>query len=268
MTGPIVERVLRSSRYRDVDRTLLDRLAAEELPKSRSADEAVKRVKRRLHQAVGAYRGARGTDPLARIRAAWSGDMAEAAFRDACGETMRGHASTAERLPYLDRFFAPIWELTGAPPASLLDLGCGLGPLALPWMGLDPSATYHAVDVDGRSLEVVDDFLGLVGQPHATDARDVVADGPPPGQYEVALLLKLVPLLDRQDPAAATRLLRDLAARHAVVTFPARSLGGGRRGMEATYRRRLNELVAELGMGRAGEASVENELVFVLTLDG
>ena len=65
MTEPIVDRVLRSARYRDVDRALLDRLAAEELPKARNADDAVKRVKRRLHQAVGAFRGARAADPLA-----------------------------------------------------------------------------------------------------------------------------------------------------------------------------------------------------------
>ena len=268
MTEPIVERVLRSTRYRDVDRTLLDRLAAEELPKSRNADDAVKRVKRRLHQAVGAYRGARGTDPLANVRAAWGGDLADPAFGAACLEVMRGHASTAERLPYLDRFFAPIWELTGGSPASLLDLGCGLGPLALPWMGLDRSATCHAVDVDRRSLDVVDDFLDLVGQPHTVEARDVVAEGASPGRYDVALLLKLVPLLDRQDPAAPARVLRALDARHAVVTFPARSLGGGRRGMEATYRDRLMELVTALGIRQVGEASVPNELVFVLALDG
>ena len=40
MTEPIVDRVLRSARYRDVDRALLDRLASEELPKSRNADES------------------------------------------------------------------------------------------------------------------------------------------------------------------------------------------------------------------------------------
>ena len=268
MTEPIVERVLRSTRYRDVDRTLLDRLAAEELPKSRSADDAVKRVKRRLHQAVGAYRGARGTDPLANARIAWSGELADPAFRDACVEVMRGHASTAERLPYLDRLFAPVWKLTGGPPVSLLDLGCGLGPLALPWMKLDRTTVYHAVDVDRRSLDVVNDFLDLVGQPHTTEGRDVVADGPSPGPYDVALLLKLVPRLDRQDPAAAARVLSALHARHVVLTFPARSLGGGRRGMEATYRHRLVQLVAELGIREVGEASVPNELVFVLTLDG
>jgi 16S rRNA (guanine(1405)-N(7))-methyltransferase len=267
MTEPIVDRVLRSARYRDVDRALLDRLAAEELPKARSADDAVKRVKRRLHQAVGAYRGARATDPLAEIRAAWAGDLADAAFRTACLRVMRGHASTNERLPHLERYYAPIWELIGGPPQTLLDLGSGLGPLALPWMGLSPTATYHACDVDRRSLEVAGEFLELVGQPHAIDARDLVADGPPPVHAEVALLLKVIPLLDRQDPSAAVRVLRALDARDAVVTFPSRSLGG-RRGMAATYRRRLDDLVAETGAGDVREASVPNELVFVVTLGG
>jgi 16S rRNA (guanine(1405)-N(7))-methyltransferase len=268
MTEPIVDRVLRSARYRDVDRALLDRLAAEELPKSRNADDAVKRVKRRLHQAVGAYRGARPADPLSAVRAAWAGDVTDPDVRAACVEVLRGHASTAERLPSLERFFAPIWALTGSPPLTLLDLGCGVGPLALPWMGLPADATYHACDVDRRSLEVVDTFLGLVGQPHAVHALDLVADGPPPIRSDVVLLLKLVPLLDRQDRAAAARILRAVEARHAVLSFPARSLGGAGRGMAATYRARLAGLASEVGVPEVREASVPNELVFVLTLGG
>ena len=267
MTGPIVERVLRSTRYRDVDRTLLDRLAEEELPKARNADDAVKRVKRRLHQAVGAYRGAGGADPLASVRDAWSGDLADPSFRTACADVMRGHASTAERLPHLDRFYAPIWALTGGPPDSVLDVGCGLGPLALPWMALLPDATYHATDVDRRSLDTVGAFLEVVGQPHSVVARDLVAEGPPPVPADVAMLLKLIPLLDRQDSSAAARVVGGLHARYAVVSFPARSLGG-RRGMATGYRERLAGLVAELGAREAREASVSNELVFVLTLDG
>jgi 16S rRNA (guanine(1405)-N(7))-methyltransferase len=269
MTVEIVERVRRSSRYRDVDRVLLDRLAAEELPRARNVEDAVKRVKRRLHQAVGAYRGAADAERvLAPIRAAWTGDLADLAFRAACATALARHASTAERLPHLDRFFGPIWELTGGPPRTLLDLGCGLGPLSLPWMGLAPDAMYRACDADRRSLAVVEGFLSLVSQPAAVDARDVVASGPPPERVDVALLLKLVPLLDRQDPLAASRCLGSLDAAHAVVSFPARSLGGRQRGMETTYRRRLDDLVAELGIREVREASVPSELVFVLTLDG
>jgi len=266
MTGEIVERVLRSSRYRDVDRSLLGRLAAEELPRSRNADDAVKRVKRRLHQAVGAFRGERRTEPLGAIGAAWKGELADPAFRAACADALRAHASTRERVAQLDRFYAAIWSQTGT-PHRLLDVGCGLGPLALPWMGLSASATYLASDVDRRPLDTVEAFLALVDQPHRVEVRDVVAD-PPTDGADCALLLKVVTTLDRQDPAAATRLVSGLGARHAVVSFPARSLGGRGKGLERTYRDRLDRLAAEVGRVTAvTEASVPNELVFILTLD-
>jgi len=269
MTDAIVERVLRSPRYRDVDRGLVERLATEETARARNDEDAVKRVKRRLHQAVGAYRGASDADRiLAPIREHWTGDLAAEPFRAACRDALGRHASTAERVAHLDRFFPAIWELTDGPPATLLDLGCGLGPLALPWMGLAADATYEACDVDRRSLAVVEAFLRLVGQPGSAHERDLVADAAPAMAADVALVLKLVPLLDRQDARAAARLLSGLGARHAVVSFPARSLGGRRHGMEISYRRRLDELATELGIAKVGEASVPNELVFVLTLHG
>jgi 16S rRNA (guanine(1405)-N(7))-methyltransferase len=243
MTAEIVERVRRSSRYRDVDAALVERLAAEELPKARSADDAVKRVKRRLHQAVGAFRGGL-TDDAA----------------------LRSHASTRERLPHLDTFHAGIWAVTGV-PGSVLDLGCGLNPLALPWMGLAPDARYVAIDVDRRLLAVVRDHLERSGHPHDVRAMDLVSQIPD-AEAEVALMLKLVTTLDRQDPEAATRLVRGLRARHAVVSFTTRSLGGRGKGMERTNRARMDRLVSEVGRVRdVAEASVPGELVFVLTLE-
>ncbi|MEO7296039.1 MAG: hypothetical protein ABIZ57_07835 [Candidatus Limnocylindria bacterium] len=263
MSAEIVERVLRSSRYRDVDRSLLSRLAAEELPRARNADDAVKRVKRRLHQAVGAFRGAARADTVA---AAWSGDLADPVFRTACAEALRAHASTRERIPHLDALYDGIWSLTGM-PASVMDLGCGLNPLTLPWMGLPADATYLASDVDLRPLATVSAFLELVGQPHRVATHDVV-ERPPTDVADVALLLKLVTTIDRQDPDAATRLLAAVNVRHAVVSFPRQSLAGRGKGMERTYRQRLERLVSDAGRASAvDDASVPNELVFVLTLE-
>lgn len=259
----VIGRVGTSRRYRDVDPALVRRLAAEELPRARGIEDAAKRVKRRLHQVVGAF--ARGGASLAAVQQAWAGDVADPAFRVACARGMAGHASSAERVPYLDAFFEPLWAIAGAPPASLLDLGCGLGPLALPWMGLPATAPYTAVDVDRGALQAVDAFLDLVAQPHRVLERDLVA-APVEEAADVALLLKLVTTLDRQDPAAAARLLRALSVGHAVVSFTARSLGGRSRGMEATYRRRLEQLASEIDAAEVTEASVPNELVFVLRL--
>jgi 16S rRNA (guanine(1405)-N(7))-methyltransferase len=266
MTGEIVERVLRSRRYRDVDPALVGRLATEELARARSTDDAVKRVKRRLHQAVGAFRGETPTDALERVRVAWNGTLESPDLRDACRELLATHASTRERLDDLERFHAGIWERTGVPD-RLLDLGCGLGPVALPWMRLPATSHLHVVDADRRPLDTVAAFLRLVGQPHLAEARDVVAD-PPDDPADVALLLKLVTTLDRQDPAAATRLIEALPVRHAVVSFTARSLGGRGRGMERTYRDRADRLAASVARCRSMvEASVPSELVFVLELE-
>ena len=99
-------------------------------------------------------------------------------------------------------------------------------------------------------------------------ARDLVRRPLPSVPADVALVLKLVPILDRQDPDAAARLLASLEAPVAVVSFPARSLGGHRSGRAATSRRRLAELAASARAEVAGEASVPNELVFVLRLRG
>jgi len=263
MITEIVERVVRSSRYRDVDRSLLSRLAAEELPRARNPEDAVKRVKRRLHQVVGAFRGAPQRNA---IEEAWNGDLTGSAFRAACIDALRGHASTRERIPHLEAFYAGIWAHTGI-PARLLDIGCGLNPLALPWMAID-DATYLATDVDQRPILTVDAFLELAGQPHEVRTADAVAE-PPTDEADVALLLKLVTTLDRQDAGAATRLIRALRVRHAVVSFASRSLSGRGKGMERAYRERLERLVADAGRVNAVvEASVPNELVFVLTLDG
>ena len=262
MTAEIVERLLRSSRYRDVDRALLERMAEEELPRARNSDEATKRVKRRLHQAVGAFRGARSSTALAD---AWSGSVDDPAFRAACVDAMRRHASTRERLPHLTHFYRSIWEVTGT-PSVLMDLGCGLNPLSLPWMTIG-GATVLASDVDTRPLGTVRAFLELVGQPHAVAPRDLVTD-PPDAQADVALLLKLVTTLDRQDPAAAARLIGTVRAGHAAVSFTTRSLGGREKGMERTYRDRFERLVVESGrhIRRVTEASVPGELVFILEL--
>jgi 16S rRNA (guanine(1405)-N(7))-methyltransferase len=261
MIEQITERVAASRRYRDVDGELVRRLAREEASRAGNLDEAVKRVKRRLHQAVGAFEGRRRA--LHEVRAAYDGSLDASTFRDACRAAMAAHASTAERAGDLEALGALV-AATNA--RSVVDLGCGLGPLALPWYGLDRSVHVTAIDVDRRALAMVGEFLELIGQPHETRAQDLVADPASPAA-DLALLLKLVTTLDRQDPTAAERVVRALRTRTAIVSFPVRSLGR-RRGLAEANRRRMDELLQALGgrVEEAREASVSDELVYVLTL--
>jgi 16S rRNA (guanine(1405)-N(7))-methyltransferase len=307
----VVADVLASRRYRWLAPELVARIAVAESPKAARLAEAVKRTKRRLHQVCGAYVETLQSEVLLdRLRDAAA--AGEEQLRDACREAMTRHASTRERLPVLDRFFAELFAVTGR-PRVVLDLACGLNPLAAPWMDLPPDAVYLACDVDRRLVTLVDGFLALRGIRHAVELRDVAtltlepaaealsalgADtgleaarhlearfpdaeragrtGGTPAQQrwpgagaepDVALLLKTGPCLEQQAPGASRALLASLQARHVVVSFPTRSLGGAGKGMVAHYRQMLRNAIAE-GEWRVTELSFPLETVYVLSRPG
>jgi len=251
----LVAAVRSGRKYRAVDRGLVERLAAEELRKPTGAAEKVRAVRGRLHQAVCAYRVGepRYERWLAALRRA---ERDPAARRAACLEAMRGHASTRERLPILERFYGAVMP---AGAGSVVDLGCGLNPLAIPWMGLAEGARYRAYDVDGDLVAFLNAALPLLGVDGRAEARDLARDpaGVEPGA-DVALLLKLLPCLEQAGPDAGERLVAAVGARRKVVSFPTRSLCVARNGMGRTYQARFGD---RLG-GRAIE--LPGELVYVI----
>ncbi|HEX2034851.1 MAG TPA: 16S rRNA methyltransferase [Chloroflexota bacterium] len=257
--------VLQSRRYRWLAPDLVRRLAQRELTGARTREEAVKRTKRRLHQVCGAYVWElRPEAALASLQAARAqGD--ETAWRDACRAVLAGHASTRERLPVLDEFYQAIFRHTGR-PRTLIDLACGLGPLAFPWMGLPQDTTYLAYDVDRRLVELVDGGLTLSGVPHVAELRDVVSR-PPSATAEVAFLLKSLTTLEQQAPGSARRVIDALNVPSVVVSFPTRSLGGAGKGMVTHYRRHLSHLLAGSDWA-VTELLFPPELVFILARPG
>ena len=256
----VAEEVLAARRYRWLAPELVARVAGDELPKARNLAEAVKRTKRRLHQVVGAY--ATEIDvggALAQLREAASGGPA--ALKDACRQTMARHASTRERLPVIERFYGDVFAVTGV-PGRVLDVACGLGPLALPWMGLLDDADYVACDADRQLVELVNGFLDVAQMEHRAELRDVASE-PPRDAVDVALVLKAVPCLDQQAAGAGRRLLEALDARWLVVSYPTKSLRGASKGMVRHYRQQFEALVD--GLGRvAAELLFPSELVYVV----
>lgn len=259
---PIVAAVLASPRYRDLSAELVRNLAEREAAKGRPRKEAIKAVKNKLHQVAGAYL-ADGTDRglpyatwLESLRAA-SSDVRPSL----CQAIMRHHASTRERLPYLDQFSTVIGA--DLPPVrSIADLACGLNPLALPLLPLAPGATLFACDLYPALLAFLGAAMPLLSIPTTTAVLDLTQTIPT-GHYDLALLLKLIPCLDQIDRTAAPRLLDGLDADHMVISFPTRALGGRDVGMAATYDARLRELLA----GRARHVrrhTFPTEIVYVV----
>jgi 16S rRNA (guanine(1405)-N(7))-methyltransferase len=252
----IVEAIASSRRYRGVDGGVVRRIADEEL-RAAGGDvaEAVKRTKRHLHRVYGAYLP---TPPRwSRLAAAIE---SAADPRAALVAAMRQHASTRERVDHLERLYGGIFAHTGA-VARVLDLACGLGPLAAPWMTLLPDAEYFASDIDADLVDfcaVCLRRLGVRGHALVADLHD------PPAwpAVDLVLVLKTLPCLQIDDPGATERVLAALPARWIAVSFPTRSLGGRDKGMRATYGARFEAWLSARG-ARAEVFEAGPELVYV-----
>lgn len=262
----LVQAVRASNKHADICPELIERIGRRELFVRRNAKEAIKATKRKLHQVGAAYLHGRPRFGH------WVAALQEARhdpdeMRNACREIMTAHASTRERLPILDRFFAETLAHLGT-VSSILDLACGHNPLAIPWMPLAPGARYAAVDIYVELMAFLGEAIVALGMTPDAQARDVLGEAPypllPDGKpYDVALLLKAVPCLEQIDRAAGLPLLRAIPARHLLVSFPVRSLGGRDKQMRANYQAHFEELVATERWAVARH-TYDSELAFLI----
>jgi 16S rRNA (guanine(1405)-N(7))-methyltransferase len=257
----LVAAVLASPKYRQLAPEVVRRVGARELAKRKTAREALDATRRKLHQVGGAYLSPQM--PYRRwLEALREGQGDPAALRRTCAQVMASHASTRERLPILDRFYTETLATVG-PVRSILDIACGLHPLSLPWMPLPPDAVYYAWEIYADLVAFLNEALPLLGVDARVEQRDALSDAPAPG-VDLALLLKSLPCLEQIDTAGAYHLLDTLPARHVVVSFPVRSLGGRQKGMAATYDAHFADLVARRPW-RVQRFDFPGELAFLVT---
>lgn len=246
----LVAAVLGSSKYRHVSPALVRAVGARELAIRPSLKAAVKATKNTLHQAGGAFnesplRYERARDQLAAALAQDPATGPGSPFAETCRALMAAHTSTRERLSILDTFYAT--TLAGVPPpAVVLDVACGLNPLARPWMTFPVTTQLIASDIYADQIAFLNDAMTLGGYAGTAEVRDVVHD-PPPQTADLALVLKTLPCLEVIDKAAPARLLAAIDAPLLLVSFPAQTLGGRRKGMAAHYEARFRALLDEQG---------------------
>lgn len=257
----LVAAVLQSSKYRTISLDLIRAVGLRELTVQRNLREAIKATKSRLHQVAGAY--------LERVPpyAAWlaaleqaSGPNGREQLQAVCRPMLAAHASTRERLPELEQCYSAIFGLL-PPITSLLDLACGLNPLAAPWMPLPADARYDACDLYSDMGDFLNAALPLLGLQGMVTVCDLTTHMPDQA-VDLALVLKTLPVLEQARRGAGRDLLRGLRARHLVVSFPTRSLGGRNVGMAATYGAQFRAIADAEGWPYQ-ELRFTNELVFV-----
>jgi len=260
----VVAAIKESRKYRDTSEETIRELAAEALKQHRKPKPAIKAVRKRLHSIMAPYLG----DPdyaiaINRLKEAF-GSADDEQVRAVCWDILHCHLSTRERLPIMERFYSEIFHVTGR-PKRILDVACGLNPLAFPWMGLEVPLDYYAYDIHEPRIQFLNQYFALQGLPQFARLQDIALRFPDE-PADIAFFLKEMPRFERNYGNLGRPLLEALLVRHVVLSFPTVSSHGGR-DLTERYRAFFYELIEEKPWSFT-ELLFEGELVFCVDKHG
>ncbi len=239
----VLERILGSRKYSDIHPAVIDRqaaLLADRYPSDKALEQA---VRRKLHQAFGAYLEGNWLRKLKAGIVDIEGADSDT-VRKVCFRLMDLHTSTRERRPIIGEF-GDLLARVIPEGARVLDLACGLNALALPAITEAHAFKYIGLDLHKEMMSVLSQFAEAVGLDAAFTWSDILSDSYP--ECDVALMLKLLPILEHQDSGSAAQLVRDVETETVIASFPTRSMGGRNVGMEHTYQTQIEQIASETG---------------------
>jgi hypothetical protein len=135
-------------------------------------------------------------------------------------QLLKTHSSTAERIGFYPRLKK---LLTESNLTSVLDLGCGLNPIALASRDIE----YHASDINLDDLSIVSEFFkksNIKGSTFFLDIRKISQTLP---ETDVCLMLKLLDVVDPKHNISEN-ILKKIPSKKIIVSFSTKKLSGKR----------------------------------------
>lgn len=152
-------------------------------------------------------------------------------------ELLRTHTSTEERLSFYPKLRSIIKKLK---VTSILDLACGLNPLAL----ATPKIKYYASDIKDDELTLIKKYFeknNIKGKTFIYDIRKIKRDLP---GADLCLLFKVLDIIEKKGHKLAEKILKTVECKTILVSFPTKKLSG--RPMRHPEREWLEKLLNRL----------------------
>ncbi len=132
-------------------------------------------------------------------------------------ELLKTHSSTSERLSFYPKLKSLISSLN---VNSILDLGCGLNPLAL----ASPKYVYHASDIKEDELEIIREFFRekkISGEVFFHDIRKTSEKLP---KADLCIIFKVLDILN--DKKLSEKILEKIPCKNFLISFSTKKLSG------------------------------------------
>lgn len=222
------KRELRSLPDPLVEKTLKDYLAKNKL-KLPKAEKEIKLILKEVRAELRRYTGQYTLKSnIKHIKEILSSNNLE--------DLLKEHRSTKERIQDYPIIKQIINNLN---PKSILDLGCGINPIAI----AKKAVRYHAYDINDADLHIVREFFKqnkIEGDTHHLDIRTIEVFP----KVDLCIIFKVLDILGEQRNEVTEHLLKVIEAKHFLISFSTVTLSG--RPMNSPYRRWFERILKEL----------------------
>jgi 16S rRNA (guanine(1405)-N(7))-methyltransferase len=167
------------------------------------------------------------------------------------------HRSTQERLDFYPNLYEKIFAVTGK-PKSILDLGCGMNPLSLPYMELK-DVKYIASELTSEDVDFLKRYFKKVGVEGEAFEMDLTKAEKMPS-VDVCFMFKLLDTLETLKKDISRELVENVKCKWLVVSFPTKTIGGRKQ----ISKNRLGWFEKIIKGRRFEVIEIENELFYII----
>ena len=165
------------------------------------------------------------------------------------------HSSTKERVYFYPQLKEIIKRLK---VKSILDLGCGINPMALAEKGIK----YYASDINSEDLNVVKAFFKnyqIDGEVFVCNLNKIDECSLP--KTDLTLILKVFDILGKSDYRTAKNILEKISSKHLIVSFSTKTLSGKpmKNQRRAWFERLLNSFLYRFEIVKS-----DNEIFYII----
>jgi len=167
---------------------------------------------------------------------------------------LKTHSSTAERLDYYPKLKKIIDSLK---MKSILDLGCGLNPIAL----ANKKIKYYASDIREDELELIKLFFKknrIKGKTFCYDLRKINDNLP---KADLCLLFKVLDIIDDKKHKISKKIIETIPCNQIIVSFSTKKLSGKK--MNFPKRRWFEFLLERLNL-KFKKFETDNEVFYLI----
>jgi 16S rRNA (guanine(1405)-N(7))-methyltransferase len=189
-------------------------------------------------------------------------------------ELLKMHISSKERIPFYSKFYEKIFKVTGI-PESILDVSCGFNYFSVPFMKFNGfyAGTEHKKEFVNKINEyffLIEEFSEIKGKGFLLDlkekdfdSRNELLELNKGKLFDVAFVLKLIPVMEREKKGLTENLIELIPAKWIVLSCSKESMT---KKEDISFRETflINKFIKENSLYLSSRIDFDNEIVFVV----